>query len=352
MSAFAAAFQRASHTVTTAQRMRAIQGSGSGGSLISDDGDDDSFVDILRMSEEEEDEDEYHQRQRASPADAFSNLHIADSAAASVPRQRIPPPVAMDANEEHGQRVALALRNAREASPPVRSDRNCPLCIAEQLVLRERRDAQDAAEARARGGVAGLRTAQSAMLKQHQNLNTVIFNYEEMMCGWQSDETIFAGMLHLRREYIERHLDEHGIDYQPWTLAMIRRHFDVRYNHRFDPVRLLVSEITAVRNLGESIERVGYYRPDPQGGEEPLFDVRISRERIQVSKQIQSLMKDLRAEMDRAPRRASAEAARRTVGAAIASIRVGGLVGMEGNNGNANGDDMDIIGDIHDLGGF
>jgi hypothetical protein len=207
----------------------------------------------------------------------------------------------------------------------------CPLCWEEQLMLREARDAEEAAmEAAAarREGASAVRHAKSAMLKRAQNYSKLIFDFERSLVGHQADETIFLGMLELRRAVVERILDEHKIAYTPWTLGMIRRHYDVRNNHRYDPIRELKYLIERTRVMEESMLQGGMYRPDPAGAGPPVFDMKMSAAWISAARQHQVLLKSLNDELRASAREAAAEASRQRLLSVMSTLNLGDARGQ------------------------
>ena len=109
-----------------------------------------------------------------------------------------------------------------------------------------------------------------------------------------------------------------------------------------------------MRRLGDGLMQGGLYRTDPKGSDQPVLEVHMARERVRVTNTRQALLKALRSELERSTRLAAGEAARRTVGAAIASMRGGGLVRTERVDTHVDADagDAVIVNDMHDVGGF
>ena len=84
----------------------------------------------------------------------------------------------------------------------------------------------------------------SAMEEHVTRFRRIIYDYEAMLVGRVPDERIFADMLCLRREHVERHLDVYSAErYERWTLGALRAHYDPFTGHQFNYVRTLDAQL-------------------------------------------------------------------------------------------------------------
>jgi hypothetical protein len=169
-----------------------------------------------------------------------------------------------------GGRVSSERSSARH--PPVLAavDRRqevatCPICWDEQPYIADK-------------------TKRSAMNDRYADFRDVMYRYYNQMRGRQSQETVLRGMLDIRREKIERYLNEYSSSrFTRWTMDMLRRHFDPRSGHRFDAVIALDQEIDDLRQLQRWTMEHGMWVDHPQTGER-VFNIRAVDVRLRIGR--------------------------------------------------------------------
>ena len=172
-----------------------------------------------------------------------------------------------------------ALRAAAAASVKrAEAVRDCPLCWDEQPFL-------------------GRAASSSAMQQKVQDFRRLIFNFERGLSGLQNDEVIFRGMLDLRRLFIEGWLRDHGHAFTPWTMDMLRAHYDPVNGHRFDVVRLLTSELDDMRLMKQWTMEHGMFVDSGDGTH--MFNLRAVGERLKITRHYLDAVKLLQSELQR-----------------------------------------------------
>lgn len=173
-----------------------------------------------------------------------------------------------------GPMVGAAPAAAAAALAAEREIRKCPLCWEEQPYLAERRGRTTATD--------------SAMIRKVQDFRKIIFRFEEVMRGKVHDAVIFHGMLGLRRDMVEGWLRHHGYRFVPWTLHMLKRHYDPNQGHRLDLVRELAQELQDARQMRQWIMQHAMFVPnvDAGVGAPPIFNVRAVDPRLKVGKHL------------------------------------------------------------------
>ncbi len=161
----------------------------------------------------------------------------------------------------------------------------CPICIEEQYYLRCLK------KTRAGGGDA---RSQALTVKQTLEFQKEIFELERMLSLSQSDETVFSSMLRARRIYVERFLDKHSIGYTPWTLDMLRRHYDVRSpkRHHFDAERLLIDNLDRATEVVDQIRATSLISVNPDDGSKRV-DLKAAAELRQWSRRRQDVIVEI-----------------------------------------------------------
>jgi hypothetical protein len=134
--------------------------------------------------------------------------------------------------------VAMAADERRGAAPepspppPAAEPHECPVCCERFESLYNESRARNAANGREN-------KARSAVQQTIINRYAVIFSIETTLRSYLSDEQLLPMLLRIHQVTIEKPAREHQIKYQPWSLQILRRHFDPANPHIFDPVREL-----------------------------------------------------------------------------------------------------------------
>jgi hypothetical protein len=82
-----------------------------------------------------------------------------------------------------------------------------------------------------------------ANLSDHdQRCHAVLYHLEKTLRGVYRDDRIFRLLILLRREWIEKKLEHFQIQYVPWTMAMLRIHFDPASGHFRDQIRQVITQ--------------------------------------------------------------------------------------------------------------
>ena len=197
---------------------------GSASPTHSDDGSDD----------DDDDDDDDSPRQQPPPPPPQVGAAAGPplpQAAAAAQRQVVP---FIESPSEHERRRARGGSSAPPPPPPPPSqpaddaDDGAPRCLicVEHLPF-----------------IANEASA-SAMEEHVTRFRRIIYDYEAMLVGRVPDERIFADMLCLRREHVERHLDVYSAErYERWTLGALRAHYDPFTGHQFNYVRTLDAQL-------------------------------------------------------------------------------------------------------------
>lgn len=178
-------------------------------------------------------------------------------------------------------------------APPIVEDIDdaCPLCdeCAYHLVMLQRGVATQAADTSSR--------ARAAQVRRIGELRSQLFELERTLALDQPDTVVFATLLRARRLLVEAPLRRFNVDFTPWTLAAIDRHYR---EHDQDALR---AARRAARAL-EALERdtiVEARKRDADSGAvrvDPKFAdvvVRISRQRASIEATIERLVRERRA---------------------------------------------------------
>jgi len=193
------------------------------------------------------------------------------------------------------------------------SPANCPLCWEEQPYV----------------GDSGLATA---MIERLSDFRRVIFRFERLMCGRQHDDTVFRGMLELRRLFIERYLDSYSSQrFRRWTMAMLREHYDPVKGHRFDVVRELDAELGDLRLLRRWKMERAMFVLNPETGA-LVFNVRAVDVRLRVSRQYTDVLKHKAAEL----RQRHVSTAQTDANLVLQAVN--GVINQHGGGGGGGGD--------------
>lgn len=180
-----------------------------------------------------------------------------------------------------------------------------------------------------RGGVGG-----GGVMKRLSNFRELIFEFERLLRVRQHDDTVFTGMLQLRRTHIESYLEAHDIEYTPWTLRMLRTHYSVHANHRFDAMREYAHELQAIRELGRAVSEKAIYESTPDGsdpassaggaGKRDRLNLKAIEIRLRISREHRELVRLMNAELRTAAPQHVVHAER--VLAAVAGSNGGGVI--------------------------
>ncbi len=92
--------------------------------------------------------------------------------------------------------------------------------------------------------------ARSNLTDEDQKLHEVIYATEDALRGRVADKRIYRLVLLLKREFVEKRLEQAGIEYVPWTMPMIEAHYDPKNKHMWQPLR------SAMRNLEMAEEQL------------------------------------------------------------------------------------------------
>ena len=148
---------------------------------------------------------------------------------------------------------------------PVVPANECPICWEQQtFVMRD-----------TRAGTADVAQGKTAMVQRVDDYRRVIFDLERALRTVENDRVVWDAMLKARREYIEQHLDAHGVPHVKWTLDMLRAHYEVRDDdaadddHTFDVERLYRKEERDLRRIQGKITKTALYVGDDAGAADP-----------------------------------------------------------------------------------
>jgi len=230
-----------SSSSSAASSQRSIQH----GDLRSDDDDDDSELELVQLATSA--------RQRVPVRDhvpqAYPSPPPLPLAAADVPPRAPPPPPPPPA--------ALAHLDADVTQ--------CPLCHEELPYM------EDVATS-------------TAMANRLSDLHRVIFRFERMLVGRVHDESVFYGMLQLRRLLVEQHLEQYSnVRFQRWSMAILRNHYSPHSGHRFDYVRSLDTELRELEQVRAWIMEHAMFVDHPELGDR-VFNLRAVDQRLRLSR--------------------------------------------------------------------
>jgi len=152
-----------------------------------------------------------------------------------------------------------------------REIRECPLCSDEPYYVR------------CLASRSGDARAVATVVNQTQMFQREIFDLERTLSLSVSDETVFQSMLTARQTIIERILDRFSFAYRPWTLATIRRHYDVRRGHRYDPERLMLRELDTFTMVQDDLESSTLRSVNPDDGSVRI-DIKVVEVMLKTSK--------------------------------------------------------------------
>ena len=165
----------------------------------------------------------------------------------------------------------------------------CPLCWEEQPYLDDSRKS-------------------TAMMERVKDFRRIIFRFERMMRGLQNDETIFRGMLELRRQNIEQYLDAYSNKrFRRWTMAMLREHYDPINGHRHDSIREYDYEATQLKRVRKWLMDHAMFVTHPETGQQ-VFNMRAVDVRTRLSRQILDVMARKNTEMTKREETAQSDA--------------------------------------------
>lgn len=125
----------------------------------------------------------------------------------------------------------------------------CPVCSEQFRPLYETHKSVAAAvDAQAAGvkSTAKNANARSKMQGTASDRYGIIFTVDQALKGWLCDEQLLPLLLMLHKKTIEKPLRTFKIPFVPWTLPILKKHFDPRQRHVFDPVRSLVEDLKDV----------------------------------------------------------------------------------------------------------
>lgn len=136
----------------------------------------------------------------------------------------------------------------------------CAICeehtsFAHDLALRQantRRSAADrtlSTQQRQKERLLRMIQARSNLAEGDQKLHRVLYEVEFALRGRIADERIFRLLIVLRRDLIEKRMEQFEIEYVPWTLEMLRKHFDPDADHFDQPVRSAMREYKMISRL-------------------------------------------------------------------------------------------------------
>ena len=114
------------------------------------------------------------------------------------------------------------------AAPVAVVPADCPVC-AEQIqhVYEESRQRSSGQQAKARSA------AQQMLVERYR----MVFGVENFLRAYWTDNQLLPLLLALHQHVIEKPAREQGFDFVPWTLALLKRHFNPRDPHMLDPIR-------------------------------------------------------------------------------------------------------------------
>lgn len=131
---------------------------------------------------------------------------------------------------------------------------NCPICNEqfEAQYEESRLKSNGTRQSKTRGAV------QQLVVDRYR----VVFSIEALLRGHVNDGQLLPLLLKVHHRLIEKPLLEQQIDFVPWTLPMLLRHFDPRNPHILDPLRTLRHRQNTVNRLVTDMEPF-VFEPDP-----------------------------------------------------------------------------------------
>ena len=155
----------------------------------------------------------------------------------------------------HVEDVSSAHRPA--AAPPAASS-GCAICREQYESLSDDNPAvAEAVDARAGGVKTTARNskARSAIQQAMSNRYVMIFRAEAILRGVIGDEQLIEIMLQMHRRLIEDRLRERpDIVFTPWTVEMLRTHYNPANRHFFDKIRSTSAELARAERMLTLIE--------------------------------------------------------------------------------------------------
>lgn len=125
----------------------------------------------------------------------------------------------------------------------------CPIC-EEVMTFQHQTAKRRAASARQIASTAALNAqqrrkeaarqanmARSNLSDSDQKCHEIIYKIENELRVLVSDDRIFKLLIVLRREFVEKYLERDKIPYVPWTLALLRTHYNPANRHFYQPLR-------------------------------------------------------------------------------------------------------------------
>jgi hypothetical protein len=118
-------------------------------------------------------------------------------------------------------------------------------------------------ESRARSGGGGQQTkARTAAQQLVIDNYRIVFAAESFMRAYMADSQLLPILLELHQRIIEGPLRAQNEFFIPWSLPLLKRHFDPRAPHIFDPVRAMrYSQSLVLQNMAQMNEHI--FEPDP-----------------------------------------------------------------------------------------
>lgn len=177
----------------------------------------------------------------------------------------------------HGDRGGPPPQPAADADVDDDNDiLRCPLCLEEQPFVGQR------------GGPA------SSGLQSHvNNYRELVFKLEQILRGQLPDHIVFSSMLKMRQRYIEEPLRQQGLDFTPWKIEDIQRHFDVIHGHTPDHVRKFLSETKRLQRTLLLVDKLGLFVRDPDSMTgEWMFNQKAVDPMVRLSKHYSQMLVD------------------------------------------------------------
>jgi hypothetical protein len=131
----------------------------------------------------------------------------------------------------------------------------------------------------------------ATMASRLNDFRGVIFRFERMLTGRMHPETVYYGMLQLRRQLIEQHLEAYSkTHFHRWTLELLRAHYNPRTGHRFSYLRVLDAEIADLERVRGWIMEHAMFVHHPDLGER-TFNLRAVDQRLRTSRALLDVYK-------------------------------------------------------------
>lgn len=156
--------------------------------------------------------------------------------------------VAMAAEERGGAAAEVV-------APPAPEPYECPVCCERFETLHNDARTRNAANGRENKARSAVR---QTIIKRYD----VLFQIESMLRSHLGDDQLLPMLLRIHQVTIEKPARENQIKYQPWTLQILKRHFDPINPHILDPVRELRITQNCARQAMLNV-RSHVIEPDP-----------------------------------------------------------------------------------------